>query len=74
MSVTPLNRNSVNKKIYRDVLGGNNEHQLDSILFARNIHPLELIPLSKSGDIIEGYPNGKSGILFYTKDEGSTID
>lgn len=74
MSVTPLKRNSVPKKIYRDVLGGNNEHQIDSISFARNIHPLELIPLSKSGDIIEGYPNGKSGILFYMKDEGSTID
>ena len=74
MSVMPLKRNSIPKKIYRDVLGFNNEYQIESISFDLNIHPLELIPLSKSGDVIEGYPNGKSAILFYTKDKGSSID
>ena len=68
MSVAPLTQVNGIKKTYRDVLGYKDKTQMVSISFDCDITPIEYIPLTKSGDILNIYPKDKAGILFYTRD------
>lgn len=56
------------KEIHRKVIGYKNTHFFESITVAPDEKVIEFIPLATSGIEIKEFPHGKSGILFFEKD------
>lgn len=56
------------KEIHRRVIGNKDLHFFESITVAPDEKVVEFVPLAISGVEIKAFPHGKSGILFFKKD------
>ncbi len=68
------NMNNNPKRVYRRIISDNKSFMFTEVTMRSDERLIEFVPLVRSGEVIEAFPNGKAGIMFYETEKRGDND